>query len=74
MIQSHSGGNMPAKPKRAASKARRAAKKPAGKARRAASKPKGVQRVPQGFPTITPHLVVKGANEAIEFYDKISPD
>ena len=61
---------MPAKPKRAASKAKRAAKKPAGKAKRAASKPQGVQRVPQGFHTITPHLVVKGANEAIEFYKK----
>jgi hypothetical protein len=71
MIQSHCGENMPAKPEHAASKAKRAAKKPAGKAKRAASKP---QRVPQGFHTITPHLVVKGANEAIEFYDKISPD
>jgi uncharacterized glyoxalase superfamily protein PhnB len=59
---------MPAKPKRAASKAKRAAKKPAGKAKRAASKPKGVQRVPKGFHTITPHLVVRGANDAIEFY------
>jgi PhnB protein len=29
-----------------------------------------VQRVPQGFHTVTPHLVVRGAAEAIEFYKK----
>ncbi|MGH7454595.1 MAG: VOC family protein, partial [bacterium] len=61
------------KPKRATGKAKRAvkkAKRPAGKAKRVASKPKGVQRVPKGYHTITPHLVVKGANEAIAFYNK----
>jgi uncharacterized glyoxalase superfamily protein PhnB len=67
---------MPAK-KRAAGKAGKAgraakktAKRPAKKAKRAASKPKGVQRVPEHMHTITPHLVVKGANDAIEFYKK----
>jgi uncharacterized glyoxalase superfamily protein PhnB len=29
-----------------------------------------VKRVPQGFHTVTPHLVVRGASEAIEFYKK----
>jgi uncharacterized glyoxalase superfamily protein PhnB len=29
-----------------------------------------VKRVPQGFHTVTPHLVVRGASEAIEFYQK----
>jgi uncharacterized glyoxalase superfamily protein PhnB len=64
---------MPGKPKRAAGKAKRAtskAKRPVRKAKRAASKPKGVLRVPKGYHTITPHLVVKGANDAIEFYKK----
>jgi len=64
---------MAAKLKRAASKAKRATKKPnrpARKAKRAASKPKGVQRVPEHMHTITPHLVLKGAGEAIEFYKK----
>lgn len=71
---------MPGKPKRAAKKTKRAtskakrpvskAKRPASKAKRAASKPKGVQRVPKGYHTISPHLVVKGANDAIEFYKK----
>jgi len=28
------------------------------------------KRIPEGFHTITPHLVVRGANEAIEFYKK----
>ncbi len=65
---------MPGRAKRAASKkTKRAAgkaKRPARKAKRAASKPKGVQRVPERYHTITPHLVVKGANNAIEFYKK----
>lgn len=64
---------MPGKAKRAAGKAKRAtskAKRPVRKAKRAASKPKGVQRVPKGYHTISPHLVVKGANDAIEFYKK----
>jgi len=75
---------MPGKAKRAAKKTKRAAgkakakrpvgkaktKRPASKAKRVASKPKGVQRVPEGYHTITPHLVVKGANDAIEFYKK----
>jgi uncharacterized glyoxalase superfamily protein PhnB len=64
---------MPGKAKRGAKKTKRAtgkAKRPASKAKRAASKPKGVQRVPKGYHTITPHLVVKGANDAIEFYKK----
>jgi PhnB protein len=26
--------------------------------------------IPEGYHTITPHLVVKGANQAIEFYRK----
>jgi uncharacterized glyoxalase superfamily protein PhnB len=29
-----------------------------------------VKRIPQGFHTITPHLSVRGAAEAIEFYKK----
>lgn len=29
-----------------------------------------VKPVPEGFHTVTPHLVVKGAAEAIEFYKK----
>ncbi len=29
-----------------------------------------VKRVPEGFHTVTPHLVVRGASEAIEFYKK----
>ena len=29
-----------------------------------------VTPIPEGFQTLTPHLVVKGANEAIEFYKK----
>ncbi len=61
------------KTKRAAGKAKRAAgkaKRPVSKAKRAASKPKGVQRVPKGYHTVTPHLVVKGANEAMNFYNK----
>jgi len=29
-----------------------------------------VKRVPQGFHTLTPHLVVRGAAEAIDFYKK----
>src|SRR5579871_6993175 len=29
-----------------------------------------VKRVPDGFHTITPHLVVRGAAEAIDFYKK----
>lgn len=64
---------MPAKPKRKAVKAKSAAKKtkrPVKKAKRAARKPKGVQRVPQHMHTITPHLVLNGANDAIEFYQK----
>lgn len=28
------------------------------------------KRIPEGFHTITPHLVVRGAGEAIEFYKK----
>lgn len=65
---------MPAK-KRAAAKAKRpaqkTAKRPAAKkAKRVASKPKGVQRVPEHMHTITPHLVVKGAGNAIDFYKK----
>ncbi|MCG3120921.1 MAG: hypothetical protein ALAOOOJD_03816 [bacterium] len=64
---------MPVK-KRAASKAKRPAKKtakrPTKKVKRAARKPQGVQRVPEHMHTITPHLVVKGANGAIEFYKK----
>ncbi len=71
---------MPGKAKRAARKTKRAtskakrparpAKRPARPAKRAASKPQGVQRVPKHYHTITPHLVVKGANDAIEFYKK----
>ena len=65
---------MPAKPKRAAGKAQKGAakkaKRPAKKVKRAVSKPKGVQRVPEHMHTITPHLVLKGAGEAIEFYRK----
>jgi uncharacterized glyoxalase superfamily protein PhnB len=64
---------MPGKPKRGAKKTKRAAgkaKRPASKAKRTASKPKGVQRVPKGYHTISPHLVVKGANEAMNFYNK----
>jgi uncharacterized glyoxalase superfamily protein PhnB len=65
---------MPGRVKRAASKkSKRAAgkaKRPARKAKRAASKPKGVQRVPERYHTITPHLVVKNANDAIEFYKR----
>jgi uncharacterized glyoxalase superfamily protein PhnB len=64
---------MPAKTKRAAGKAQKGAakkaKRPAKKVNRAA-KPKGVQRVPSHLRTITPHIVVQGANEAIEFYKK----
>ncbi|MCI0390786.1 MAG: VOC family protein, partial [Acidobacteria bacterium] len=26
--------------------------------------------IPEGFHTLTPHIVVKGASEAIEFYKK----
>lgn len=29
-----------------------------------------VRPVPEGFSTVTPYLIVKGANEAIEFYKK----
>jgi PhnB protein len=29
-----------------------------------------VKAVPDGYHTLTPHLVVKGASEAIEFYKK----
>lgn len=69
---------MPAKPKRKAVKAKSPAKKakrpvkktkrPVKKAKRAVSKPKGVQRVPEHMHTITPHLVLNGAANAIEFY------
>jgi uncharacterized glyoxalase superfamily protein PhnB len=31
----------------------------------------GVSAVPNGFHTITPHLVIKGAAKAIEFYKKV---
>jgi uncharacterized glyoxalase superfamily protein PhnB len=30
----------------------------------------GVKAVPDGFHTITPHLIVKGASQALEFYKK----
>ena len=30
----------------------------------------GVDPIPEGFNTITPHLVIDGAAEAIEFYKK----
>ena len=30
----------------------------------------GVRAVPEGFHTITPHLVIRGAEKAIEFYKK----
>ena len=29
-----------------------------------------VNPIPEGFHTVTPHLVIKGASEAIEFYEK----
>jgi len=29
-----------------------------------------VKRIPEGYHTVTPHLVVRGAAEAIEFYKK----
>ena len=29
-----------------------------------------VKPIPEGFTSITPHLVVRGAAEAIEFYEK----
>ena len=29
-----------------------------------------IKAVPDGYHTLTPHLVVKGANQAIEFYKK----
>lgn len=64
---------MPVKSKRTAGKAKRASsktKRPVRRAKRAVSKPKGVQRVPEHMHTITPHLVVNDANEAIEFYKK----
>src|SRR5579885_2177602 len=32
--------------------------------------PEQVQAVPQGFHTLTPHLVVRNASQAIEFYKK----
>lgn len=31
---------------------------------------KSAQQIPAGFHTLTPHLVVKGASKAIEFYKK----
>jgi uncharacterized glyoxalase superfamily protein PhnB len=46
---------------------RTAARKPA---RAAASKPRGVSPIPAGFTTVTPHLVVKDAASAIDFYKK----
>jgi uncharacterized glyoxalase superfamily protein PhnB len=61
------------KSKQPAGKAKRVVsktKRPTKKAKRAASKPKGVQRVPEHMHTITPHLVLKGAGEAIDFYKK----
>jgi uncharacterized glyoxalase superfamily protein PhnB len=30
-----------------------------------------VRPIPEGFHTITPHLVIRGAKEAIEFYKKV---
>ena len=32
--------------------------------------PKNVKPVPEGYHTVTPHLIVKGAKAAIEFYRK----
>jgi len=32
--------------------------------------PNNVKRVPDGYHTVTPHLIVKGAQEALEFYKK----
>ena len=29
-----------------------------------------IKAIPEGYHTLTPHLVVKGASEAIEFYKK----
>ena len=29
-----------------------------------------VKPIPEGYHTITPHLIIKGAREAIEFYKK----
>lgn len=53
----------------------KASKKPAKKAVKAAAKPapkatKKVSPIPAGFHTLTPHIVVKGADKAIEFYKK----
>ena len=31
---------------------------------------KQIKAIPEGYHTITPHLIVKGASEAIEFYQK----
>lgn len=55
--------------KKAKAKAKPAAKKPAPKAK-APARPKGVQPVPEGFTTVTPHLVVRDAAAALDFYKK----
>jgi PhnB protein len=63
------------KPKPKASRARSRPKpKPKARARAgAAAKPRmkaGPRPVPAGYHSITPYLIVKGANDAIEFYKK----
>lgn len=48
--------------------AKRAAKPPVKRAKGKAAKSARTRAVPAGFGTITPHLVIEGAAEAMEFY------
>jgi len=57
--------------KKMATRARTAAKKLAGPAKAGARKvmsKKRVQPIPKGYHVVTPHLVIRGASGAIEFY------
>jgi uncharacterized glyoxalase superfamily protein PhnB len=46
------------------------AKKRARVTRKSKSKPKKIERVPKGFHSVTPYLVVNGAAQATEWYKK----
>lgn len=52
-----------------AKKVKRAARRPAARTRKAA-RPKKIPPVPPQYGSVTPALVIRGAAEAIEFYEK----
>jgi PhnB protein len=57
--------------KKKATKAKSPVRKAAAKVKQAAKKlTRRAQPVPKGYTTVTPHLVIRGAGEAIEFYKK----